>query len=69
MLGTNRIGVSGQGATQIMELIRPIPKSYMMIPFSGSPAKFARGEVQPTYFGDRKEMEKHAKSRETIFAP
>jgi hypothetical protein len=41
----------------------------MMIPFSGSPAKFARGEVQPTYFGDRKEMEKHAKSRETIFAP
>ena len=62
-------GVRGPAATQIVELSRPIPKSYMLIPAAGSAAKFARGEVQPTYFGDRKELEKHLKSRQTLLAP
>jgi hypothetical protein len=62
-------GVRGQTATQIVELIGPLPKSYMLIPPAGSAAKFAQGEAQPTYFGDRKELEKHFKSRQTLFAP
>ena len=62
-------GVRGPTATQIVEFSRPIPKSYMLVPSAESPAKFAQGEVQPTYFGDRKELEKHVKSRKTLIAP
>jgi hypothetical protein len=67
--GDTMIGVRGQAATQVIELIKPSPKSFMMIPFTGSAAKFAQGEMQPTYFGNRKELEKHVKSRRVIPAP
>jgi hypothetical protein len=59
-------GVAGQSATQIVEFARPVPKSYMLIPQSGDPKRFAQGELQPTYFGDRKELEKHVRSRKVL---
>ncbi len=66
--GNRMIGIAGQTATQIVELVQPVPKSYMLIPLEGSPEKFARGEVQPTYFGDRKALEKHVRSRKELIA-
>jgi acyl-homoserine lactone acylase PvdQ len=68
-LGINRAGISGQIATQVVELSSPVPKSFMLIPQSGSPAKFARGEMQPTYFGNRRELEKHTKQRLELVIP
>jgi hypothetical protein len=38
----------------------------MLIPQSGDPKRFAQGELQPTYFGDRKELEKHVRSRKVL---
>ncbi len=67
--GSNMLAAGGQSATQIVELAKPIPKSFLLIPLEASPEKFARGEVQPTYFGDRRELEKHVKSRQVLVAP
>jgi hypothetical protein len=67
--GSVMTGTRGQTATQVVEMARPVPKSYMLIPLEGSPAQFARGEMQPTYFGDRKELEKHVRSRAVVIAP
>jgi Penicillin amidase len=67
--GNTMVGVGGQSVTQIVELARPTPKSYMLIPLSGDAKLFAQGEVQPTYFGDRKELEKHVRSRKELIAP
>jgi hypothetical protein len=68
-VGSVMTGTRGQTATQVVEMARPIPKSYMLIPLEGSPAEFARGEMQPTYFGDRKALEKHVRSRAVVIAP
>ena len=60
--GSRMVGVGGQSATQIVELAKPTPKSYMLIPRS------PQGAVQPTYFGNRKELEKHVRARQELVA-
>jgi acyl-homoserine lactone acylase PvdQ len=71
--GNVMMGVGGQSATQIVQLSRP-PKSYMMMPLGGKSddqaAKlFSSARASSTYFGDRKELEKHVKERKELVAP
>jgi acyl-homoserine lactone acylase PvdQ len=69
--GNVMTGIGGQSATQIVQLSRP-PKSYMMMPLGGSDdlaAKlFSSARAASTYFGDRKELEKHVKERKDLVA-
>jgi acyl-homoserine lactone acylase PvdQ len=70
--GNVMMGVGGQSATQIVQLSRP-PKSYMMMPPGGSDdhaAKlFSSARAASTYFGDRKELEKHVRERKELAVP
>jgi acyl-homoserine lactone acylase PvdQ len=78
--GNVMMGVGGQSATQIVQLSRP-PKSYMVMPlgesddpksphFDDQAAKlFSKARAASTYFGDRKELEKHVKERKELVAP
>lgn len=73
-------GTGGQVATQVVELARPV-KSFMLLPLgeSGHPESghyddqaaklFGTATAVPTYFGNRKELEKHATSRKALMAP
>jgi acyl-homoserine lactone acylase PvdQ len=71
------IGQSGQTSTQIVILTKP-PQSYMVIPLGESDHAdsphfddqaeklFSKSRVKPTYFLNRKELEKHVTAREEL---
>jgi acyl-homoserine-lactone acylase len=75
--GREMVGQSGQTSTQIVILTKP-PQSFMVIPLGESDHPdsphfddqaeklFSQSRVKPTYFLDRKELEKHATKREEL---
>jgi len=75
--GNQMLGHSGQTSTQIVILTKP-PQSYMVIPLGESDHPdsphfddqaeklFSESRVKPTYFLDRKELEKHLSKREEL---
>jgi len=76
-MGNQMVGHSGQTSTQIVILTRP-PQSYMVIPLGESDHPesghwddqaqklFSRSQAKPTYFANRKELEKHTTRREEL---
>lgn len=76
--GSVMVGVSGQTSTQIVQLLRPVPKSFMVIPLGESDHRdsphfddqaeklFSRALAKPTFFADRKELEKHVTERKEL---
>jgi acyl-homoserine lactone acylase PvdQ len=79
--GSVMVGISGQTSTQIVQLVRPVPKSFMIIPLGESDHQdsshfddqarelFSKAKAKPTFFGDRKELEKHVSERKVIDLP
>ena len=75
--GTEMVGHGGQTSTQIVILTKP-PQSYMVIPLGESDHPesghfddqaeklFSKSRVKPTYFLNRKELEKHVTKREEV---
>ena len=75
--GKEMVGHSGQTSTQIVILTKP-PQSYMVIPLGESdhPGSghfddqaeklFSKGQAKPTYFLNRKELEKRVTAREQL---
>jgi acyl-homoserine-lactone acylase len=75
--GKEMVGHSGQTSTQIVILTKP-PQSYMVIPLGESDHPesghwddqaeklFSRSQAKPTYFLNRKELEKHVTAREEL---
>ncbi len=75
--GKEMVGHSGQTSTQIVVLTKP-PQSWMVIPLGESDHPesghfddqaeklFARSVAKPTYFANRKELEKHVTKREEL---
>jgi acyl-homoserine-lactone acylase len=73
-ISNQMVGRSGQTSTQIVILTKP-PQSYMVIPLGESDhpdsghwddqaAKlFSKSRAKPTYFANRKELEKHVSAR------
>jgi acyl-homoserine lactone acylase PvdQ len=78
--GSVQVGRGGQAALEVVVLSKA-PRSVIALPFgeSDDPASphfddqarelFAKSQVQPTYFGDRKELEKHAAQRKALTFP
>jgi len=76
-VGKEMVGHIGQTSTQIVILTKP-PQSYMVIPlgesdhpdsphFDDQAAKlFSKSLAKPTYFLNRKELEKHVSAREQL---
>ncbi|HUI53553.1 MAG TPA: penicillin acylase family protein [Bryobacteraceae bacterium] len=76
-VGKEMVGRSGQTSTQIVILTRP-PQSYMVIPLGESDHQesghwddqaqklFSKSQAKPTYFLNRKELEKHVTTREEL---
>jgi len=76
-VGNEMVGHSGQTSTQIVILTKP-PQSYMVIPLGESDHQdsghwddqaeklFSKGQAKPTYFANRKELEKHVKGRKEL---
>src|SRR5579872_776002 len=74
-IGNEMVGQSGQTSTQIVLLKKPIPESYMIIPLGQSDHKesghfddqaeklFSQAKAKPTFFMNRKELEKHVVAR------
>lgn len=75
--GKEMVGHGGQTSTQIVILTKP-PQSYMVIPLGESDHPdsphfddqaeklFSKSRVKPTYFLNRKELEKHVTAREEL---
>ena len=75
--GSHMAGRGGQTSTQIVILTKP-PRSYMVIPLgeSDDPASphyedqaeklFSQGRAKPTFFLDRKALEKHVTARREL---
>ncbi len=75
--GNEMVGASGQTSTQIVILTKP-PKSWMVIPLGESDHKdsghfddqaeklFSKAKAKPTYFLDRKELEKHVTASKQV---
>ncbi len=75
--GKEMVGHSGQTSTQIVVLTRP-PQSWMVIPLGESDHPdsghfddqaeklFSKSRAKPTYFANRKELEKHVTKREGL---
>ncbi len=75
--GSEMVGQSGQTSTQIVILTKP-PQSYMVLPLGESDHKdsphfddqaeklFSLGRAKPTYFLNRKELEKHLERVENL---
>ncbi|SPE34058.1 putative Glutaryl 7-aminocephalosporanic acid acylase [Candidatus Sulfopaludibacter sp. SbA6] len=76
-VGNEMVGHSGQTSTQIVVLTKP-PQSYMVIPLGESDHPdsghwddqaeklFSKGRAKPTYFANRKELEKHVKGKKEL---
>ncbi|MGH9646546.1 MAG: penicillin acylase family protein [Bryobacteraceae bacterium] len=71
------MGTGGQTATQIVELSNPAHSVSILVPGeSDGPGSghfddqahelFSKGTAKPTYFGDRKELEKHISSKKEL---
>ncbi len=71
------IGIGGQTATQIVELSSPAHSVSILVPgesdrpYSGhfddqARDLFSKGAAKSTYFGDRKELEKHVSSKKEL---
>ena len=75
--GKEMVGHSGQTSTQIVLLTKP-PQSWMVIPLGESDHPdsghfddqaerlFSRSQAKPTWFANRKELEKHVAKREAL---
>ncbi len=75
--GKEMVGHSGQTSTQIVVLTKP-PQSWMVIPLGESDHPdsghfddqaeklFSRSQAKPTWFANRKELEKHVAKREAL---
>lgn len=78
--GSVRMGRAGQAMVQVVVLSRPV-KSVMALPLgeTDSPDSphfddqarelFGKSQTKPTYFGDRRELEKHVKERKVLIFP
>ena len=78
-VGNEMVGHGGQTSTQIVILTKP-PQSYMVIPLGESDHPdsphfddqaeklFSKSRVKPTWFLNRKELEKHVTKREEVEA-
>jgi len=76
-VGRQMLGYSGQSSTQIVILTKP-PQSYMLVPLGESDHPesghwddqaeklFSKSQAKPTYFANRKELEKHVTRREEL---
>ena len=76
-VGNEMVGHSGQTSTQIVILTKP-PQSYMVIPLGESDHPdsghwddqaerlFSKSQAKPTYFANRKELEKHVKAKKEL---
>lgn len=76
--GDLMIGVGGQTQTQIIQLMKPVPRSYMILPLgqSDDPKSphfddqaeklFSKGIAKDTYFGRRQDLEKVVESRKEL---
>ena len=76
-IGKEMVGRSGQTSTQIVILTKP-PQSYMVIPMGESDHPesghyddqaeklFSKGSAKPTYFANRKELEKHVTAKKEL---
>ena len=76
-VGKEMVGHSGQTSTQIVILTKP-PRSFMVIPLGESDHKesghwddqaeklFSQARAKPTYFLDRRELEKHVTARREL---
>ncbi len=76
--GNLMVGHGGQTSTQIVLLTRPIPQSFMIIPLGESDHKesghfddqaeklFSKAKAKPTFFLNRKELEKHVTARQAL---
>jgi acyl-homoserine lactone acylase PvdQ len=71
------MGTGGQTATQIVELSNPAHSLSILVPGEGDRPDsghfddqardlFSKGSAKPTYFGDRKELEKHVSSKKEL---
>jgi acyl-homoserine lactone acylase PvdQ len=77
-VGKEMVGVGGQTSTQIVLLKKPVPESYMIIPLGQSDHKesghfddqaeklFSKAKAKPTFFMNRKELEKHVTARREL---
>ena len=75
--GQVMLGRGGQSATQIVELSSPIRSVSVLVPGESDRPEsghfddqarelFSKGTAKPTYFGDRKELEKHLSSKKEL---
>lgn len=76
-VGKEMVGHTGQTSTQIVILTKP-PQSFMVIPLGESDHPesghfddqaeklFSRSQAKPTYFLNRKELEKHVTARKEL---
>ena len=76
-VGKEMVGHTGQTSTQIVILTKP-PQSYMVIPLGESDHPesghlddqaeklFSKSQAKPTYFLNRKELEKHVKAKKEL---
>ena len=71
------MGTGGQTATQIVELSNPAHSVSILVPGESDRPEsghfddqarelFSKGTAKPTYFGDRKELEKHVSSKKEL---
>jgi hypothetical protein len=71
------MGSGGQAATQIVELSNPPRAVSVLVPGEGDRPEsghfddqarelYSKGTAKPTYFGDRKELEKHLSSKKEM---
>jgi acyl-homoserine lactone acylase PvdQ len=75
--GAVAMGTGGQTATQIVELSNPAHSVSILVPGESDRPEsghfddqarelFGKGTAKPTYFGDRKELEKHLSSKKEL---
>jgi acyl-homoserine-lactone acylase len=76
-VGNEMVGQDGQSATQVVILTKP-PQSYMAMPLGESDHPesghwddqaeklFSKSKLRPTYFSNRRELEKHLARREEL---
>jgi len=75
--GQVMLGMRGQSATQIVELSNPVRSMSVLIPGESDRPEsghfddqarelFSKATAKPTYFGDRKELEKHLSSKKEL---
>ena len=71
------MGTGGQTATQIVELSNPAHSVSILLPGESDRPEsghfddqardlLSKGTAKPTYFGDRKELEKHLSSKKEL---